>query len=260
MSHTFPWQEILRNPNLLQKILRSPNTPRYTKHIIRQKILRVRQWLIILKRIAHSALGENADCELVRSMIQRPFYPKEESAFIATLKRRARLAQERGLPISVFRDVSIDTPLADEIALLESYKSGQQAANGLGELTKDLKPDENKTDAIQFCARLVCHVWNLGTHGGLQKSMDYVFQNAAKGTGIFGRCKYARDLVNMWNIPLGTIRTTAGNIHRKQGGTKHKKRDGLERPETLGQAAKKSRAAERAEMEAEGRPRRKVKR
>lgn len=86
-----------------------------------EKVLRTRLSAVIVKRIAHTALGENADYELVRSMIQRAFNLKEESSFIATLKRRVRLTQERGLPLSVFRDVSIDTPLADEIALLNEY-------------------------------------------------------------------------------------------------------------------------------------------
>ena len=210
----------------------------------------------MIERVAHNALGENADIDFVRSMITRKFNLNEERAFTATLKRRAQLAQRYGAPVSIFRDVSIDAPLADEIALAESYKSTQPAADGLEELTRDLKPEANKTDAIQYCARLVCHVWNLGANRGLRKCMDYVFQIAAKGVSIFGACKRARDLVNMWNISLGTIRTTAGKIHSKQGGSKHKKRDGMERPETMQQAAKKSRAAERAEMEAERKPRR----
>ena len=126
MSHTNTPQSVRRkyeDPNFLLACL-SAMSHTYIPQSVRrkhEKVLRTRLSAVIVKRIAHTALGENADYELVRSMIQRAFNLKEESSFIATLKRRVRLTQERGLPLSVFRDVSIDTPLADEIALLNEY-------------------------------------------------------------------------------------------------------------------------------------------
>ena len=96
----------------------------------RNKLLRAFRDMIT--RVAHNALGENADLGLVRSMIQRKFNLKEERAFTATLKRRAQLAQRYGAPVSIFRDVSIDAPLADELALAQSYRtqSGGTDAEG----------------------------------------------------------------------------------------------------------------------------------
>lgn len=117
------------------------------------------------------------------------------------------------------------------------------------DLLKDLAPDKSKTDAIQYCARVLLHVWNTREHGGKRKSADYVFVKAKEGESLFGDCRYARTLVKKWGISTGGIMTVAGTIHAKQSGGKHIKADGMERPETMQQAAKKSRAAERAERE-----------
>ncbi len=118
-------------------------------------------------------------------------------------------------------------------------------------LVQNLTPDKSKTDAIQYCARLVCYVWNSNEHGGKRRSKDYVFVNARKGDSLFGACNRARELARRWAISTGTVQTEAAIIHAAQGGTKHKKRDGMERPETMRQAAKKSRAAEQAERKQE---------
>ena len=48
--------------------------------------------------------------------------------------------------------------------------------------------------------------------------------------------------------------TKAATIHALQSGGKHIKADGMERPETMREAARKSREAERAEMEREAEP------
>ena len=89
----------------------------------REKTKRARLRDEIIERITQNALGENADPELVRPMITRRFYPHEEHAFTAIVKRRAQLAQDNSVPFSIFRNVSIDTPLAGEIALVKSYQS-----------------------------------------------------------------------------------------------------------------------------------------
>ena len=101
-----------------------------------ERIRRIKMAQAIIARIAKNALGENADIELARSMIVRRFNADEEPLFTATLARRARLADDYGLPVSVFRDVSFDCTLADEIALLESYrqKGESDAGSGTGAL------------------------------------------------------------------------------------------------------------------------------
>jgi hypothetical protein len=119
------------------------------------------------------------------------------------------------------------------------------------DLLKDLAPESNRADAIQYCARLVCHVWNTGEHGGKRKSADHVFVKAKGGESLFCDCKYARTLVEKWGISVGGIMTVAAKIHAEQSGGKHIKADGMERPETMRQAAKKSRAKEQAEERAE---------
>lgn len=119
------------------------------------------------------------------------------------------------------------------------------------DLLKDLAPESNRADAIQYCARLVCHVWNTGEHGGKRKSADHVFVKAKEGESLFCDCKYARTLVAKWGISVGGIMTVAAKIHAGQSGGKHTKADGMERPETMRQAAKKSRAKEQAEERAE---------
>ena len=117
------------------------------------------------------------------------------------------------------------------------------------DLLKDLAPESKKGDAIQYCARLVCHVWNTGEHGGKRKSADYVFVKAKEGESLSGDCRYARRLVEKWGISTGGIMTKAATIHALQSGGKHIKADGMERPETMREAARKSREAERSEME-----------
>ena len=117
------------------------------------------------------------------------------------------------------------------------------------DLLKDLAPESKKGDAIQYCARLVCYVWNTGEHGGKRKSTDYVFVKAKEGESLFSDCQYARTLVAKWGISVGGIMTVAAKIHAEQSGGKHIKADGMERPETMHETAKKSRAAERAERE-----------
>jgi hypothetical protein len=117
------------------------------------------------------------------------------------------------------------------------------------DLLKDLAPESKKGDAIQYCARLVCHVWNTGEHGGKRKSADYVFVKAKDGESLFVDCRYARRLVEKWGISTGGIMTKAATIHALQSGGKHVKADGMERPETMCEAARKSREAERAERE-----------
>ena len=115
------------------------------------------------------------------------------------------------------------------------------------DLLKDLAPESKKADAIRYCARLVCHVWNTDKHGGKRKATDYVFVKAKEGESLFGDCRYARTLVEKWGISTGGIMTSAATMHAAQSGGKHIKADGMERPETIREAAKKSRAAEQAE-------------
>lgn len=117
------------------------------------------------------------------------------------------------------------------------------------DLLKDLMPESKRGDAIQYCARLVCYVWNTGEHGGKRKSNNYVFVKAKEGENLFGDCRYARTLVTKWGISTGGIMTNAATMHAAQSGGKHMKADGMERPETMREAARKSRAAERAERE-----------
>ncbi len=135
----------------------------------------------------------------------------------------------------------------ERIINLETLLTGREEPNA--ELEKDLAPDKIKTDAIKYCARLVCHVWNTGEHGGKRKTADYVFVKAKEGESLFSDCQYARTLVAKWGISVGGIMTVAAKIHAEQSGGKHIKADGMERPETMHETAKKSRAAERAERE-----------
>lgn len=224
---------------------------------------RMRRTGEMIMRLAN-VLGEEgkAGYDLVCSMIQREFRFNEAHKFTAILQRRVRLAKDKGLSVTIFKGVSIDASIADEIALVQAYQSKPTGATAdtTAFACDDLKPGESKTDAIQYCARLVCDVWNSNEHGGLRRCINYVFQTATKKADIFGACNRARDLVKMWAISLGTIQTVAGEIHSRQGGTKHKKRNGIARPETLREAAKKSRAAEQAETESKGRQRRTAKR
>ena len=229
---------------------------------IQRRLARLRRTKEMIIRLSN-VLGAKSEAgyELVRSMIrcQRKY---DERKFTAILQRRLTLAQDRGLPVSIFRNVPIDASIADEIALVQAYQSKPTGATAdtTAFACDDLKPRESKTDAIQYCARLVCDVWNSNEHGGLRRCINYVFQTATKKADIFGACNRARDLVKMWAISLGTIQTVAGKIHSRQGGTKHKKRNGIARPETLREAAKKSRAAEQAATESKGRQRRTAKR
>lgn len=142
--------------------------------------------------------------------------------------------------------------LKTEAAAVESFVFGTGEVT-LPDLLEDLAPDKNKRDAIQYCASLVCHVWNTGEHGGKKRSTDYVFMKAPKGDSLFGECKRARELLKRWTISPGTVQTEAARLHAAQSGTKHKKRDGMERPETMHEAGKKSRAKEQAEIRAEER-------
>ena len=147
--------------------------------------------------------------------------------------------------------LKLDAEATDEINGEEKNTGTRNADELKAKLEKDLAPDKSKTDAIQYCARLVCHVWNSTEHSSKRKSTDYVFAKAEKGDNLFGVCNRARGLVEKWAISIGTVQTNAGEIHAAQSGTKHKKRDGMERPETMRQAAKKSRAKEQAEERAE---------
>ena len=143
--------------------------------------------------------------------------------------------------------LKLDADATDEINGEEKNTGTRNADELKAELGKDLAPDKSKTDAIQYCARLVCHVWNTRKHGGKKNSTDYVFIKAKKGDSLFGVCKRVRELVEKWAISTGTVMTNAARLHAAQRGTKHKKRDGMERPETMHEAAKKSRAKEQAD-------------
>ncbi len=143
--------------------------------------------------------------------------------------------------------LKLDAEATDEINGEEKNTGTRNADELKAELGKDLAPDKSKTDAIQYCARLVCHVWNTRKHGSKKNSTDYVFIKAKKGDSLFGVCKRVRELVEKWAISTGTVMTNAARLHAAQRGTKHKKRDGMERPETMHEAAKKSRAKEQAD-------------
>lgn len=167
------------------------------------------------------------------------------------VKWRVQNTAQNGLAFSLFENVPADTPLETDLAMIRGNTAAQGAQPP--EQCNDLKPEDSKRGAIEFCARLVCHVWNTDEHGGKKRSTDYVFMKAQKGDSLFGECKRARELLKRWAISIGTIQTDAARLHAAQSGTKHQKRDGMERPETMRQAAKKSRAKEDAEIRAEER-------
>lgn len=166
-------------------------------------------------------------------------------------ERFAAKITPNGFHVAFRNALKLDAEATDEINGEEKNTGTRNADELNDELQKDLAPDRSKTDAIQYCARLVCHVWNSNEHGGLRKSIDYVFIKVKRGTGLYSVCNRARGLVKKWAISTGTVQTEAAKLHAMQSGTKHKKRDGMERPETMRQAAKKSRAKEQAEERAE---------
>ena len=201
------------------------------------------------------ARGDFAEYQMFRAaLVNRP----ELLAEFDGLRKRTRAAWD-----AVQTD-GMDAPralrLADALDVEAEYvgRVGLSEAGGEGkstdrettpDLLKDLAPESKKGGAIQYCARLVCHVWNTGEHGGKRKSADYVFVKAKEGESLFGDCRYARRLVEKWGISTGGIMTKAATIHAAQSGGKHIKADGMERPETMREAARKSREAERSEME-----------
>ena len=167
--------------------------------------------------------------------------------------KRAEFDKLRDDVCKAYHEQGIDAAvqrLEDEARYVEGFDFGTDKEI-TPDLLKDLTPESNRTDAIQYCARLVCHVWDTGEHGGKRKSADHVFVKAKEGESLFGDCKYARTLVAKWGISVGGIMTVAAKIHAGQSGGKHTKADGMERPETMRQAAKKSRAKEQAEERAE---------
>lgn len=94
------------------------------------RLRRTREMIIRLSNVL-GAKGE-AGYELVRSMIQREFRFNEAHKFTAILQRRVRLAKDKGLSVTIFKGVSIDASIADEIALVQSYcnQSGGTGAAG----------------------------------------------------------------------------------------------------------------------------------
>ena len=147
--------------------------------------------------------------------------------------------------------------LADALDTEADYVEGLDLQDGQGkpDLIGELKPDKSKHDAREYCARVLLHVWNTGEHGGKRKSADYVFIMAKRGASLFADIQHARTLKDKWGLATGGIMERAAELHATQGGGKHKGRDGMERPETMRQAAKKSRADERKKMGAEGKRR-----
>ena len=123
------------------------------------------------------------------------------------------------------------------------------------DLVGELEPDKTKHDAREYCARVLLHVWNTGEHGGKRKSAKYVFGEAKRGLRPSDDIHYARTLQKKWGLATGGIVVLAAEYHAAQSGGKHKKSDGMERPETMREAAKKSRANERKKMGAEGKRR-----
>ena len=144
----------------------------------------------------------------------------------------------------------------DRNAFLCGLHANNEAAKPLAqELIGDLMPDKSKHDAREYCARVLLHVWNTGAHGGKRKSADYVFITAKRGASLYADIHHARSLKDKWGLATGGIMERAAELHATQGGGKHKKSDGMERPETMREAAKKSRADERKKMGAEGKRR-----
>ena len=94
---------------------------------------RMRRTREMIMRLAN-VLGEEgkAGYDLVCSMIQREFRFNEAHKFTAILQRRVRLAKDKGLSVTIFKGVSIDASIADEIALVQSYcnQSGGTDAEG----------------------------------------------------------------------------------------------------------------------------------
>jgi len=70
--------------------------------------------------------------------------------------------------------LKLDAEATDEINGEEKNTGTGDADELKAELGKDLAPDKSKTDAIQYCARLVRHVWNTRKHGGKRKTINYV--------------------------------------------------------------------------------------
>ena len=140
---------------------------------------------------------------------------------------------------------------AEATEKLNGESADLQSRQNTPELTDGLIPNTSKHDAREYCARIVLEAWNSGKHGGKRKSTDYVFIQAKSGANLFDEIRRARNLKNKWGLATGGIMQRAAELHAMQSGGKHKKRDGLERPETMRQAAKKSREKERKDMDAE---------
>ena len=120
----------------------------YIEYARKRRNARVRAFRDMIERIAQNALGENADIELVRSMIQRRFRLDEERTFTATLKRRAKLAQDSGLTVSIFRNLPIDATPADEIAIAQAQQSGGKSCAG-AEIEKKLERVNNGLELLK---------------------------------------------------------------------------------------------------------------
>ena len=120
------------------------------------------------------------------------------------------------------------------------------------DFAEDLDPERNQKDAITFCARVVLYAWTQ-LNKTKRTASDYVFIGAKEGDRIFAACKRARTYQQCYNFKPSSVETQAGLLHAAE--TNYIRQDGIKRPESMHQAAIRSRQEEKKNLKTQKRKR-----